>query len=88
MDTDTMATLVHMARADALLVSDSSFSLVAAVLSQGLVLGMEGWKRFAPVARAGIRNPLKLRADGSFDCGRGLRLWRQAAASAGRGAAG
>ena len=77
LDTDTVSTLLHMAHADALVASDSSFSLAAAVLSSGLVLSMERWKRFTRGATAGIRFPLALASDGSFDCAEGARQWRR-----------
>ena len=65
-----------MMRADVLIASDSSFSLSAAILSSGLILGMEKWKRFALSARDGMRFSLGLRQDGSFDCTTGLQQWR------------
>ena len=77
-DTDTVATFLHLARADVLIASDSSFSLAAAVLSRGIVLSMGKWRRFPPVATAGIAHPLALRADGTLsDCAAAAAAWRQ-----------
>ena len=75
---DPVASLLHMAKARILIASDSSFSLVAAVLSRGLVLSRAGWKRFAPGATSGMLRPLALRDDGAFDCAAAARLWREA----------
>ena len=53
LDVDPVQSLLHMARAHVLIASDSSFSLIAAVLSRGLVLSRAGWRRFPHAARAG-----------------------------------
>ena len=58
------------------------FSLLAGVLSRGLVLAREGWKRFPPAARRGMLHPLTIADDGSFDCVEAMRLWRAAETSA------
>ena len=79
LDLDTLQTLRHMLHADVLIASDSSFSLAAGVLSHGLVLSMESWKRFPDEARRGIRFPLALTADGEFECSSLLHLWRERA---------
>ena len=64
---DPVASLLHMAKARVLIASDSSFSLAAAVLSSGLVLIRDGWKRFPDGARQGMLHALSLDDDGGFD---------------------
>ena len=85
---EALASVLHMASADALIASDSSFSLLAAVLSRGLVLSMRRWKRFPPSATRGMRFPLELEPDGRFDCTAGLRLWRRSRKQRSRDASG
>ena len=82
LDVDPVQSLLHMAKAHVLVASDSSFSLVAAVLSRGLVLARAGWRRFAPAARAGMLHAVTLRDDGSFDCDEAARLWAAASKAA------
>ena len=74
-----LQTFAAMARADALIASDSSFSLAASVLSSGVVLSMRKWRRFSGVGGGGLRFPLPTEPDGSFDCADGVRQWAQAA---------
>ena len=78
LDADPVQSVLHMASAHALIASDSSFSLLAAVLSRGIVLSREGWKRFAESASRGMLRHLRLSDDGSFDCAEAARLWGQA----------
>lgn len=73
---DPVQTILHMAKAHALIASDSSFSLIAAVLSRGLVLSRGGWKRFGSGATSGMLHHLALEDDGSFDCRQATTLWR------------
>ena len=84
LDVDPVASLLHMAKADVLIASDSSFSLIAAILSHGLVLSRSGWKRFGKEARAGMVNPLTLSDDGGFDCADAAALWRRRGGRGGR----
>ena len=58
--------------------SDSSFSLLAAVLSKGLVLSRSGWRRFSSGATDGMLHHVSLSDEGSFDCGKAAALWRAA----------
>ena len=74
---DALASILHMASADVLVASDSSFSLLAAVLSRGLVLSMRSWKRFPESARRGLRFPLTTEPDGRFDCASASQMWNQ-----------
>jgi hypothetical protein len=74
LDADPVESILHMAKADALIASDSSFSLVAAVLSRGLVFSRDGWKRFSAGARSGMLRPITLTDDGAFDCAEAARL--------------
>jgi hypothetical protein len=67
--------LATQASADALVASDSSFSLLAGVLSRGLVLSMRKWKRFPESARRGLRFALTTEPDGRFDCAQALEMW-------------
>ena len=69
----------YLARARVLIASDSSFSLAAAVLSHGLVLHRDGWKRFAPAATSGMLHAVTLDDDGGLDCAAALPHWREAA---------
>ena len=69
------------ASAHALIASDSSFSLLAAVLSRGMVLSRGGWKRFAEGASRGLLRHLRVSDDGSFDCAEATRLWDEAVAA-------
>ncbi len=72
---DPVASLLHMAKADVLIASDSSFSLAAAVLSSGLVLSRAGWKRFPSGARQGMLHSLELDADGGFEPAEAMARW-------------
>ena len=81
LDADPVVSVLHMSRAHVLIASDSSFSLIAAVLSRGLVLARDGWRRFANEARAGMLHAMPIRDDGGFDCGRAAKLWAAAARS-------
>ena len=78
---DALASILHMASADVLVASDSSFSLLAAVLSRGLVLSMRSWKRFPESARRGLRFPLTTEPDGRFDCAEASQMWNRRMAS-------
>ena len=78
---DALASILHMASADALVASDSSFSLLAAVLSRGLVLSMRSWKRFPESARRGLRFPLTTEPDGRFDCAEASQMWNRRGSS-------
>ena len=78
---DALASILHMASADVLVASDSSFSLLAAVLSRGLVLSMRSWKRFPESARRGLRFPLTTEPDGRFDCAEASQMWNRRRAS-------
>ncbi|KAL1524606.1 hypothetical protein AB1Y20_019495 [Prymnesium parvum] len=75
---DTILSLKAMAYADALIASDSSFSLSAGVMSTGVVLSMRKWRRFPSGARGGLRFPITTEPDGSFDCVLGVRQWMRA----------
>ena len=75
LDVDPVQSILHMAKADVLIASDSSFSLVAAVLSNGLVLSRGGWRRFAPAAREGMVQSMTVRDDGGFECEEAMRHW-------------
>lgn len=75
LEEDPVSSLLHMARADVLVASDSSFSLAAAVLSRGLVLARLGWKRFPRGATAGMLHPLRVSDDGSIDAETAMRAW-------------
>ena len=61
-----------------LIASDSSFSLLAAVLSRGVVLAREGWRRFPRAARDGMLHAMTIRDDGGFDCDEAAGLWAAA----------
>ena len=78
---DALASILHMASADVLVASDSSFSLLAAVLSRGLVLSMRSWKRFPESARRGLRFPLTTEPDGRFDCAEASQMWSRRGSS-------
>ena len=78
---DALASVLHMASADVLVASDSSFSLLAAVLSRGLVLSMRSWKRFPESARRGLRFPLTTEPDGRFDCAEASQMWSRRGSS-------
>jgi hypothetical protein len=79
LDVDPVQTLLHMASASALIASDSSFSLVAGVLSRGLVISRRGWRRFPPDARAGILHSVLADDDGRFACDEALAHWAASA---------
>ena len=81
LDVDAVATLLHLSRAHVLVASDSSFSLLAAVLSRGLVLSMRSWKRFPESARRGLRFPLTTEPDGRFDCAEASQMWNRRGSS-------
>ena len=75
LDVDPVRSLLHMAKAQVLIASDSSFSLIAAVLSRGLVLIRDGWRRFPQGARDGMLHAMTIRDNGAFDCGQAARRW-------------
>ena len=79
MDTGPIDTFLHMAKARVLIASDSSFSLAAAVLSNGLVLARDGWKRFPDGARRGMRHAITIGDNGDLDAAEGIRAWRASA---------
>ena len=76
LDANPVDSLRHMASATVLIASDSSFSLLAAVLSHGLVLVRQGWRRFAPGALAGVLHPVTLTENGAFNCADAMQHFR------------